>query len=231
MPISEMEGKLNGYAVLLNYRFMNLCVKAEPAALLPINVLNGEGELVNFEDVANAMFVDQYTFEIVPNSQDLLFQICKSLKMAHPEFKQEIIKAAEENMISEDPTVNEQHVICRMPEVDDDRYDVLMDGVKALYDQCKAECDRIKVDYVAIITEKTIGLPEEDVEEAKNALEERFKMYTDYIDGYRDNKVQEIEEAHTRWLDECQEAARSKQEEENVRGDSFKKGFNMYSDE
>ena len=118
-----------------------------------------------------------------------------------------------------------------MPEVDDDRYDVLMDGVKALYDQCKAECDRIKADYVAIITEKTIGLPEEDVEEAKNALEERFKMYTDYIDGYRDNKVQEIEEAHTRWLDKCNEATRIKQEEENVRGDSFKKGFNMYSDE
>ena len=75
MPISEMEGKLNGYAVLLNYRFMNLCVKAEPASLLPINVMNEEGELVNFEDVANAMFVDKYTFEIVPNSQDLLFQI------------------------------------------------------------------------------------------------------------------------------------------------------------
>ena len=93
MPISEMEGKLNGYAVLLNYRFMNLCVKAEPAALLPINVMNEEGELVNFEDVANAMFVDQYTFEIVPNSQDLLFQICKSQKMAHPEYKQEIINA------------------------------------------------------------------------------------------------------------------------------------------
>ena len=27
--IGEMEGKLNGYAVLLNYRYMNLCVKVE----------------------------------------------------------------------------------------------------------------------------------------------------------------------------------------------------------
>ena len=50
--IGEMESKLGGYASLLNYRYLNLCVKAEPVALLSINVIDDEGENKNLEDVA-----------------------------------------------------------------------------------------------------------------------------------------------------------------------------------
>ena len=230
-PISEMEGKLNGYAVLLNYHYMNLCVKAEPASFLPIIVKNEYGEDVNFEEVANAMFIDKFTFEIVPNNQKLLYNICKSLKMAHPEFKQEIIKADEENMISDDPNEEEMHIICRMPEVNDDRRDVLMDGVKVLYDQCKAEVDKIKASYTAQIAEKCIGLPAEEAEEAKNALEDRFNQYMQYINDYRTNKEKEIEEAYQRWLNERSEQSRQRQEDDATHGNDKAHAYNMYDDE
>ena len=32
--LGELDAKLTGHAGLLNYRYMNLCIKAEPAALL-----------------------------------------------------------------------------------------------------------------------------------------------------------------------------------------------------
>ena len=36
--LGELQKKLNGYVVLMSYHFMNLCVKSEPASLLPIMV-------------------------------------------------------------------------------------------------------------------------------------------------------------------------------------------------
>ena len=36
--LGELDAKLTGHAGLLNYRYMNLCIKAEPAALLSLTV-------------------------------------------------------------------------------------------------------------------------------------------------------------------------------------------------
>ena len=58
--IGEMESKLGGYAGLLNYRFMNLCVKAEPAALLPVVVISNDGEVLNLEKVARTRLATKY---------------------------------------------------------------------------------------------------------------------------------------------------------------------------
>ena len=218
--IGEMEGKLNGYAVLLNYRYMNLCVKVEPAALVPVAITDNDGQSRTFEEVAGAMSVDEYTFEICPFDQKLIFNICKGLKLAHPEFKQEIIKAAEEDMLSD-----------HMPEVNDDRRDVLMDGVKVLYDQCMVEVNRVKGEYTPRMAQKVIGLPEEEIDEATNALEERFDLYKNLIDQYRANKEKEIEDAHQKWLNERSEQARQRQEDAATHGDDKAHAFNMYDNE
>lgn len=229
--IGEMEGKLNGYAVLLNYRYMNLCVKVEPAALVPVAITDNDGQSRTFEEVAGAMSIDEYTFEICPFDQKLIFNICKGLKLAHPEFKQEIIKAAEEDMLSDDPDEDERHILCHMPEVNDDRRDVLMDGVKVLYDQCMVEVNRVKGEYTPRMAQKVIGLPEEEIDEATNALEERFDLYKNLIDQYRANKEKEIEDAHQKWLNERSEQARQRQEDAATHGDDKAHAFNMYDNE
>ena len=229
--IGEMEGKLNGYAVLLNYRYMNLCIKAEPLSLIPIVIKDDEGQNINLEEAAGTMLLDKYTFEICPFNQKLIFNICKGLQLAHPEFKQEIIKAAEENMLSNDPDEDEHHIICRMPEVNDDRRDVLMDGVKTLYDECMVEVNRVKGEYTPRMAQKVVGLPEDEVEEAKNALEDRFNTYKNLIDGYRTNKEKEIEEAYQRWLNERSEQSRQRQEDDATHGNDKARAYNMYNKE
>jgi len=42
--IRELDSKLGGYAALLNYRYLNLCVKAEPVALLPVVIEDKDGD-------------------------------------------------------------------------------------------------------------------------------------------------------------------------------------------
>ena len=62
--ISEMDGKLSGYCALLNYRYMNLCVKAEPVALLSVELEDENGDACMLEDMADAMLANKYQFEI-----------------------------------------------------------------------------------------------------------------------------------------------------------------------
>ena len=60
--IKELQEKLNAYLALLNYRYSNLCVKAELGALMPVTVA-AEKEY-NIEDVAKVATPDEYHFEI-----------------------------------------------------------------------------------------------------------------------------------------------------------------------
>ena len=35
----QLKGRLGGYAAMLNYRYLNLCIKAEQASLVPVKVM------------------------------------------------------------------------------------------------------------------------------------------------------------------------------------------------
>lgn len=209
--IGEMESKLGGYAALLNYHYLNLCVKAEPVALISISVRDNEGEQRNLEDVAFAMLADDYTYEIIPKDMRLLFAICKGLLKDHPELKQEVITPEDDKRLFRDEE-NEQHILCTVPKVDDNRHDLLMDAVKALYDQCKVEVDKTNVAYAAKLATKIAGFPPEEIEEAKNKLEEGQQKYAKIFDGYLSAKQKEIEDAYQHYLNE-QAAKRNKADE------------------
>ena len=41
----QLKGRLHRYAAMLNYRYLNLCIKAEEASLIPVIVaIEGEGK-------------------------------------------------------------------------------------------------------------------------------------------------------------------------------------------
>ena len=89
--IGELDGKLTGHAALLNYRYMNLCVKAEPAALLSFTITDIEGNTYNIEEVADTLMPDDYSFEFVPKEMGMLPFIQEGIAEAHPEFKQTLL--------------------------------------------------------------------------------------------------------------------------------------------
>ncbi len=201
--LGEMDAKLTGYSSMLNYRYLNLCVKAEPAALLSMTITDIEGNLYHIEEVADSMQADEFTFEIVPHEMEMLPFIQKGIEEAHPEFKQEVIKPKDEDHFFMANTVEyeaERHIVCKMPEVDNNRYDVLKESVKTLYDQCMTEIEKVKAKYTQILADKTSELPKKEADEAKEKLEALGKQYSDTCKLYYDDKMKEIEESHQKWL-------------------------------
>ena len=221
--ISEMKSKMSGYAVMLQYRYMNLCVKAEPAALLSFTVTDDEGEETNLEDVASAGLANDYQFEIYPNDPKMVFAICKGIKEAHPEFK--IDTRTEES--DEESEENQVVIVCTMPEVNKDRHDLLIEGVDTLYDQCKAKLDANHATYKTRLTAKLVGSSEDDIQEAEDELEKVYKTHDDICLEYKEEKVKEIEEAYQRYLDEQKKKQDAADERAAARGENAKTQYRV----
>jgi len=205
--IHEMEGRLNGYVTLLIYRYANLCVKAQPMALLSAEIIDEEIGVVRIEQVAGVTMPDEYHLRLVPFDSRIIFPLCKAIKLEHPEFKQELV--VPENATDDE----ERHLILTMPEVNKDRRDALLQAVDTLYDGCKAKMDKTCADYRLKLEKKIVILPTDDERnEAKDALEAKIKAYQEMADTSKAEKVKEIEEAYQRYLNE-QTAQRDKADE------------------
>ena len=195
--IHEMEGRLNGYVSLLIYRYANLCVKAQPLALLSAEIITDERGSLPIEKVAGVLMPDEFHLKIVPFDPSFIFPLCKAIKLEHPEFKQDLV-------VPEDSTdEKERHLILTMPEVNKDRRDALLEAVDTLYDGCKAKVDKTCAEYRLKLEKKIVILPTDDERnEAKDAMEAKIKTYKDMADLNKTEKVKEIEEAYQRYLDE-----------------------------
>lgn len=205
--IHEMEGRLNGYVSLLIYRYANLCVKAQPLALLSAEIIDEERGKLPIEKVAGVLMPDEFHLKIVPFDPSYIFPLCKAIKLEHPEFKQDLV-------VPDDSTdERERHLILTMPVVNKDRRDALLEAVDTLYDGCKAKMDKTCADYRLKLEKKIVVLPTDDERnESKDALEAKIKTYQDMADLNKTEKVKEIEEAYQRYLDE-QTSKRNKADE------------------
>lgn len=222
--IGEMKTKMSGYAVLLQYRYMNLCVKAEPAALLSFSVIDEEGEERDLESVASACLASDYQFAIYPNDSKMVFAISKGIKEAHPEFKIDV-KSDGSSEDSEDD--QEKYLLCTMPEVNKDRRDNLIDGVGMLYDQCKAKLDANHTVYKTRLATKLLGSSEDDANEANDQLEEVYSRHVELCSQYKDAKLKEIEEAYQRYLAEQTAMQTEADEKAAARGENAGQAFSI----
>ena len=182
------------------YRLMNLCVKAEPVSLLSIEAMI-EGEPQKLEECARIGKEDDYSFQIFPNYDDDISALAKAIFMDHPEFKQEMRTMQVD--ISEDeskPDMQDVYYIqVTMPEVDDNRYDVLKNGVKAFYEENKAQMEAVSAKYDAKFATLLDGESPEDVKKVKEARDKQTKTWYEQRDKIYNDKLQEIEDAHEKW--------------------------------
>ena len=124
----DLAKKLKGYNMLFNYRMSNLCVKAEPTALMPVTVFVA-GTEYNLEDVANILRPDDFSFDVYPKNQNNLQDIITGVLDAHPEFKMEL-KTDKAEM---EGGADTQHVFYTMPPVDKDRRKLLNETTKTFH--------------------------------------------------------------------------------------------------
>ena len=223
--LEETKGKLNGFTMLYYFHLCNLCIKADPMALLSATVeLNG-GEL-NLEDVADAGMADEYTFAITPRSAEYIFPICKAIKLEHPEFKME--EKQEQN-----PLTDEQETVIyyTMPEVNEDRRDVCMDYIKARYELATTKMELAYSAGSAKISAKMAGAPAESIEKVKEELENIYNQHKDMCDKFREDKIKEVEEGYQRYLSAQSELSKQKAETQAAEGKDSLFSMNMNEEE
>ena len=211
--LADAKAQLSGYAALLNYRFMNLCVKAEAPALLSVTVEVGNNSL-DLEKTAmarNAPGRDDQ-FEIYPLDHSLFFAISKGIKKAHPEFQ------LEEKSIEGSEDEEDKFILATMPVVNKDRRDALMNGVSALSDECKVNMDVAYSKYLGQIMTKLVGAPPQEIDEAKDEMQSLYDEHSKLCKEYREEKEKEIEEAYQRYTTEQSEADAKQQENDAAHG-------------
>lgn len=219
--IHEMEGKLGGYVTLLVYRYANLCVKAQPLALMSTIVEDEEEGNMKIEQVAGLMLPDEFHMKLIPYDPRFNYPLCKAIKKEHPEFKQELVKP--DKATDED----ERHLILTMPVVNDDRHDELTDAVNVLYDGCKAQVDKTVASYKVKLEPKIAPLTSDEHDEAQNAFDTSVKTHTDMIDKVKADKLQEIEEAYQHYLAEQTAKQTAADEKAAARGENAGQQFNI----
>lgn len=220
--LQEAQQKMNGYAVYMNYQFMHFGVKAEPAALLTVEVEVG-GERTNLEEVADVALPQDDQFALIPKEQDYLFAICKAVAQAHPDYKikqKPMDEDGEENGEEESSDGEEdRYVLCTMPEVNDDRHDAGMDYVKAIYEEMTGKIDAVNAAYGAKIAKQLAGAKPEEMDEAKEELQKVYDQIKDICKSYREEKEKQIEKAYQDYLKKKAEAEQAESERQAARGE------------
>ena len=203
--LGDAKKKMSGYAALLNYRYANLCIKAQPEALLSLKL-----EDHPIEDLARACNAPdrEDQFQIYPLDPSLLMPLVKAIKKVHPEFDIEL-KQPEWSDDEED-----RYILATMPEVNKDRHDALMQGVAVLSDWCDAKMKAVFAVTSAQIPLKLVNAEPEEIDEAKDALKQLNDWHADICKKYRADKEAEIEDAYKHYQEEQAKKQAEKEEQD-----------------
>ena len=190
--IDSAQKKMSAYVSLLSYRYMNLCVKAELGALMPVNVYLGD-QVYNIEDVANVYSPDEFQFSVYPKNENNQQDIIQGIYEAHPEFKMERKTSG-----------GGSYILYTMPEVDENRHDFLQNAIKGLHEECGARLEAIRVEFKERLLENLtkVGVSKDEIDEALQALDELHERTQKMADQQLEQKQTEIDEAYQRYLEE-----------------------------
>ena len=223
----EVDRKMDGYTVLLSYRYMNLCVKAEIASLMPVSVID-EGTEFDIEEVADVAIANEYQMVVYPQYPELLTPIVEGIAEAHPEFKLSV-KKGRMSYVDPEPDDDDNDdsdrksgrepidldkfpagepgedntglfLVYTMPDVDKNRRDLLTAAVKSLHAECMMRIDSLFAHHAEIFTEfmaNATSLKDGDL--LKNRLTEIYDHHKERADMLRDEKLQEIDDAYARY--------------------------------
>jgi ribosome recycling factor len=216
---NETKSKLQGYVTLYYFHLGNLCIKADPIALLSTTV-EVNGDEMNLEEVAEISLEDDYTFAITPKGAKQVFPVCKAIQTEHPEFKME--EKTERNELTDEEEVT---IHFTMPTVNENRRDVCMDYIKAKYELVTAKMDVAFTTGTAKMTASMIGLPAETVDKAKEKLQALYDQHMEMCNKLRDDKTKEVEDAYLQYY--AEHAEQTRQDEEMQAAHSSQNVFSM----
>lgn len=215
----QLADALSNYCTQFGYNLKNLCVKAEEVSLLPIQAMV-EGEMQNLEKCTTIAKKDDYSFMIFPHYEEDMLAVSKGIMAVHPEFKQseETMKVDTLDKDNNPTETDAYYILVTMPEVDNDRYDLLKDGTKAMYEACKKQMEVANTRADVNLAQLTVGETEENMKMMKAERDKLNKQWNTQRENLYNAKLQEIEEAHNKWMAEQHKKALHRQQKEAARG-------------
>ena len=219
---------LSNYCGMFSYRLKNLCVKAEEVSLLPIQVMI-DGEMQNLEKCTTIAKKDDYSFMIFPNFDEDIETLGIGILRVHPEFKQKIesMKVDSSNENGQPKKIDVRYILVTMPDVDKNRYDVLKEGVKTCYNECKMQMDMANQKADVRFTELSVGEEDGDLKKLSDARKKLNETWNGQRDKLYEDKLKEIEEAHNKWLTEKADRYQTQEEERAANGEDVTYSMRM----
>jgi ribosome recycling factor len=208
----ETKQKMNGHTMLFYFHLSNLCITADPMALLSATV-KIEGQDLNLEDVASVSIPNDKQFSVLPKDKDYLVPITKAIKLEHPEFKLE-------EKTEKDEITGEENIVIyyTMPEMTKERHDVCMEFIKTDFDATNTKLEAIFSQGSTKVALKMAGASEENMQLAKDKLQEIYDWHTDTAKKLKENKEKEVEEAYQAYLASEQEENKATEEKQAAEG-------------
>ena len=206
--INDANSKFSAYYGLLDYRYKNLCAKADGASLMPVTVI-ADGYESNIEDVAIVAKPNDYQLVAIPSEERYLRDLVEGIFEAHPEFKMKMMvkdkdgvrELNESESGSESTEKEERFLLYTMPDVDKDRRDLLRQGVNSLYEECIAKIKLVNADAKRRMEEGGFISTQKDMDEGFGALQQGYNLIKGKIDKLQQMKLEEIEEAYYHYLE------------------------------
>ena len=223
---------LSGHCARFSYRLMNLCVKAEEVSLLPVEVLI-DGDLQRIEECAKIAKKDEYTFMVVPNFEEDLTAVAQGVFLEHPEFIQKVESMTVDGVDEEGKPVSSDmpYLLLTMPAVDDDRYKVLKDSAKALYEECKAAMELATAGADVKLPPLMVGENEDEIDKFKKIRDKLEAEWNGHREKVYQEKLQEIEDAHNLWMADNVESILDRFEDDAAHNDNAGSSFKLNYDE
>ena len=223
---------LSGHCARFSYRLMNLCVKAEEVSLLPVEVLI-DGDLQRIEECSKIAKKDEYTFMVVPNFEEDLTAVAQGVFLEHPEFIQKVESMTVDGVDEEGKPVSSDmpYLLLTMPKVDNDRYKVLKDSAKALYEECKAAMELATAGADVKLPPLMVGESEEDIKRFNKMRDQLEAEWNGHREKVYQEKLQEIEDAHNLWMADNVESILDRFEDDAAHNDNAGSSFKLNYDE
>lgn len=194
--VKDMESRITGRLNSMKFHFFNICVDADPVALLSTSVSDG-GIDKHLEDMVDVAKKDDMTFVFIPYEGTDLEMIAQALGEAHPEFITEIEECRKSADSEEMTTI----LTATVPYVDEQRKDVLEKAVGTYKDAFNtyvdAEVSIAKVKMAPYLLEAT----KEDKDTIEQLAKDRAKEYKEMSETAAGDRIQKIEDAYKRYLE------------------------------
>lgn len=194
----EFESRITQSLNIMQLHFFDVCVDADPIALMSVKVYDG-GSDMNIEEVANVAKMDDRTFAFwALDEGDSLDGVAEGIGKAHPEFIIENRGCRKSEESDEIIPI----LLATVPYVNKERRDVLVKAVGTYKDAFNTYVD-VEANLTKVkMTPHLLEATDKDRETVEKLFKDKAKEYKDMAEQAAGDKIKKIEEAYQKWLEE-----------------------------